>query len=84
MNRPVRAIFRDGVLKPLETLSIDENKIVLVTISPVPQSTNEIESTTCHDVSDSTFYDPLAKVRFRSGIADLSERFDDYRLGRDE
>ncbi len=36
MLRHLEAVFEDGVLRPLEPLSLDENQHVLLTVSDVP------------------------------------------------
>jgi predicted DNA-binding antitoxin AbrB/MazE fold protein len=37
MTRQVEAVFREGVLRPVEPLVLAENEHVLVTISNIPE-----------------------------------------------
>lgn len=73
MSQMIQAIYEDGVLKPLEKLLSGEYQQVQITVEPQtevgnPQSRNS--------------GDPLSGVRTATGIPDLAEHFDDYRLGR--
>lgn len=68
MSVTVDAIFEGGVLKPLVQLSLAEHQQVRVTI--VSNGPEALLSAG----------DPLAGVRAATGIADLAERFDEYRF----
>jgi predicted DNA-binding antitoxin AbrB/MazE fold protein len=72
MGHTVQAIYEGGVLKPLEKLDLDEHQQVQLVI--------EASSAADHQAGD--LNDPLDGVRCATGIADLAEHFDDYRLGR--
>jgi predicted DNA-binding antitoxin AbrB/MazE fold protein len=67
MSQIIRAIYENGVLRPLEELILQEHEQVRVTIeSP----------------SASNLEDPLAGLRVQTGVPDLAEHFDVYRFGR--
>ena len=73
MSQTVQAIYEDGVLKPLEKLTLGEHQRVWVIIElpvtvGIPQSQN----------AD----DPLSSVRAAAGFPDLAEHFADF--GRHE
>jgi predicted DNA-binding antitoxin AbrB/MazE fold protein len=72
MSQMIRAIYEDGVLKPLEKLTLGEHQQVQITVEPQIAVGNLPSS----DVDD-----PLSGVRAATGISDLAEHFDDYRLG---
>ncbi len=72
MCQTISAVYEDGVLKPLEKLVLGDHQQVRITIEP--QNTNE---TLGNKASD-----PLDGLRAATGITDLAEHFDDYRLGR--
>lgn len=72
MNKTIRAIFENGVLRPFEDIELEENAEVVVTVESMPHSTSELESEN----------DPLAGISFASGTGDLAQNFDDYRFGR--
>ncbi len=74
MSDSIRAIYENGVFKPLDALSLPEHKQVRLTVEadgrePIVEMGN-----------GST--DPLAGVRATTGIPDLAENFDDYRFGK--
>lgn len=72
MIQSVRAIYEKGVLRPLESLRLEENAEVRVTV--------EIETPS---VPESVVYDdPFEGIAVDTGIPDLAEHFDDYRFGR--
>ncbi len=71
MSQTVSAIFEDGALKPLEKLNFHEHEEVRGTVA----SRSEEEST-------ASLVDPLHGLSVATGIPDLAEHFDDYRLGR--
>jgi len=68
----IRAIFENGVLVPLDELTLAEREQVRVTVMsnhPSPEFQSETD-------------DPLAGIRVATGVSDLSEKFDDYRFGK--
>ena len=73
MSQMILAIYEDGVLKPLEKLALGEHQQVQITVEPQISVSNPRS-----EVAD----DPLSGVRAATGISDLAEHFDDYRLGR--
>jgi predicted DNA-binding antitoxin AbrB/MazE fold protein len=73
MSQTIEAIYEDGVLKPLEKLMLGEHQQVRIIV----ESQNAADDTQGRDIDD-----PLMGVRAATGIADLAEHFDDYRLGR--
>ncbi len=73
MEHVVQAIYENGVLRPLEKLTLGEQEKVQIVI----QSGNSAEWER-NSVRD----DPLEGIRCPTGISDLAEQFDDYRLGR--
>jgi len=72
MSQMIQAIYEDGVLKPLEKLTLGEHQQVQITVEP--QAAACIPKNRDAD-------DPLSGVRAATGIPDLAEHFDDYRLG---
>lgn len=70
MQKNIRAIYLNGVFHPLEEVDLKEKSEVIVTV----------ESVDCH-VGEVPTADPLEGISFASGLGDLSQRFDDYRLG---
>jgi len=73
MSQMIHAIYEDGVLKPLEKLVLGEHQQVQITVEPeIPAG----------DQREFNLGDPLAGVRAATGVSDLAEHFDDYRLGR--
>lgn len=73
MSQMILAIYEDGVLKPLEKLTLGEHQQVQITVEPQVAVGNPRSE----DADD-----PLNGVRAATGITDLAEHFDDYRLGR--
>jgi predicted DNA-binding antitoxin AbrB/MazE fold protein len=73
MTQAVQAIYENGVLRPLEKLNLGEHQQVQLIIESNAMATGSGE-----DASE----DPLEGVRCATGIPDLAEHFDDYRLGR--
>jgi predicted DNA-binding antitoxin AbrB/MazE fold protein len=74
MSQVVRAVYENGVLRPLGSLELQEHQQIRVTVEPVSSGVGE----PVVQGSD----DPLAQVCVSTGIADLAEKFDDYRFGR--
>ena len=72
MSQTIQAIYEDGVLKPLEELILGEHQRVQVTVDP---------QIAAGDPPSQGSDDPLSGIRAATGIADLAEHFDDYRLG---
>jgi predicted DNA-binding antitoxin AbrB/MazE fold protein len=72
MGQMIQAIYEDGVLKPLEKLTLGEHQRVQITVEPQAA----VGNSRSQDASD-----PLCGVRAATGISDLAEHFDDYRLG---
>jgi hypothetical protein len=73
MSQTIEAIYEDGVLKPLEKLVLGEHQQVRIIV----ESQKAADNAPGPDIDD-----PLMGVRAATGIADLAEHFDDYRLGR--
>lgn len=72
MTQTILAVYENGILRPLEHLQLQEQQQVRVTV----------ESEATVPVQDaSSQEDPLAGLRVSTGIPDLAEKFDDYRLG---
>lgn len=73
----VRAVYENGVFRPLEELGLPvaDSQEVRITIEP---ETNRQQN----HARSSDWADPLAGVRVDTGIPDLAEHFDDYRFGR--
>ncbi len=72
MEHIVQAIYENGVLKPLGKLDLGEHQQVQIVIqADAPANSNQ----------QAEPVDPLEGVRCATGIADLAEHFDDYRLG---
>ncbi|HUT90591.1 MAG TPA: antitoxin family protein [Thermoguttaceae bacterium] len=74
MSQIVKAIYQNGVLKPLERLDLEEHEQVRITVESLPHHSAKSEA---QDGAD-----PLEGVRAATGIPDLAEHFDDYRFGR--
>lgn len=74
MTHMIRAIYENGVLRPLDTLDLVEHQQVHLTVESISSDT---ERTTVRESAD-----PLAGVRASTGISDLAKHFDDYRFGR--
>jgi len=78
MSEPIRAIYENGVFKPLEALYLPEHQQVRLTVEPAqsepaaPITNGQIDSSV----------DPLVGIRALTGIPDLAENFDDYRFGK--
>ena len=72
MSQMILAIYEDGVLKPLEKLTLGEHQQVQITVEP---------RVAVGDPRNQDADDPLRGVRAAMGISDLAEHFDDYRLG---
>jgi predicted DNA-binding antitoxin AbrB/MazE fold protein len=75
MTQVVKAIFENGVLRPVEALALPEHQRVQVTVEAISETGNGGET-------PSVRRDPLEGLRVATGIRDLSEHFDDYRFGR--
>ncbi len=78
MAESIRAIYENGVFKPLDHLSLPEHQQVQLTVESSPVE----ESTTPSNSSTDPLADPLAGIRTPTGIPDLAENFDDYRFGK--
>ena len=74
MPQVVRAIFENGVFRPLDPLELQEHQQVRLTV----------EQAVPHKAADDSGQsaDPLGGIRVSTGIPDLAEHFDDYRFGR--
>jgi predicted DNA-binding antitoxin AbrB/MazE fold protein len=72
MSQMIQAIYENGVLKPLEKLALGEHQQVQITVEP--QAVIDAPPKVAGE-------DPLGGVRAATGIPDLAEHFDDYRLG---
>jgi predicted DNA-binding antitoxin AbrB/MazE fold protein len=73
MQAPIPAVFENGVFRPLREIDLPEHQQVQLTVAPL--STEERGSEDPRDV------DPLVGLRVETGIRDLAEHFDEYRLG---
>ncbi|MGA2063707.1 MAG: antitoxin family protein [Thermoguttaceae bacterium] len=74
MSQVIRAVYEEGMLRPLAPLHLQEHQQVRVTVESLPSEPANPAAVTP--------VDPLAGIRVSTGIADLAERFDDYRFGR--
>jgi predicted DNA-binding antitoxin AbrB/MazE fold protein len=72
MGQAVQAIYENGVLRPLQKLNLGEHQQVQLIIDTDAVAGQQ-------EGSDRA--DPLNGVRCATGIPDLAEHFDDYRLG---
>jgi len=72
MIKTIRAIYKNGVLQPLQEVELEENAEVVLTFESPPVTTAEPPNGT----------DPLAGISFASGLGDLAQNFDDHRFGR--
>ncbi len=72
MTQTTDAIYEGGVLRPLTSLQLQEMQRVRIIVD------SAIEP----EPAARTNSDPLAGLSCDLGIADLAERFDDYRFGR--
>ena len=74
MRNTIRAIYENGVFRPLDTPNLPEHQQVRLTVESI---TSNKEGQT-----ERGMVDPLADVRVSTGISDLAEHFDDYRFGK--
>ena len=74
MTHTIRAIFENGIFRPLDATDLPEHQQVRLTIESISPSDEK--------TSGSNGEDPLAGIRSSTGIPDLAEHFDDYRFGR--
>lgn len=74
MAHVLKAIYENGVLRPLERLELEEHQQVRITVECLASPSEGREG--CDGA------DPLEGVRAATGIPDLAEHFDDYRFGR--
>jgi len=72
MIQSIRAVYENGVLRPLDAIELEENAEVVLTFETNP--TSEAAQLNCSD--------PLAGISFASGLGDFAQNFDDYRFGR--
>ena len=72
MIQSIRAVYENGVLRPLESLRLEEHAEVRLTI----------EEPTTAPAKHATYDDPFEGIAVDTGIPDLAEHFDDYRFGR--
>ncbi len=75
MSQTIRAIYENGIFRPLETPCLAEREQVRLTVEPDPSGGGV-------SMADDERADPLASTRMSTGISDLAENFDDYRFGR--
>jgi predicted DNA-binding antitoxin AbrB/MazE fold protein len=73
MAHTIRAVYENGVFRPLEAPGLAEHQQVRLTIDSVSPADEQTPA----DASD-----PLTGLRLSTGISDLAEHFDDYRFGR--
>lgn len=71
MTQTIRAVYENGVLRPLDPITLQERVEVRVTVESAAWG----EGSAPED-------DPLAGLSVRTGIRDLAENIDDYRFGR--
>lgn len=74
MTTTIRAIYENGIFRPLDAPNLPDQQQVRLVIESVAAAT-EAEKPASNG-------DPLANVRVSTGIADLAEQFDEYRFGR--
>jgi predicted DNA-binding antitoxin AbrB/MazE fold protein len=75
MTQIVRAVYENGVLRPLEKLVLREHEQVQISVhSSAPANVEQ--------KPDGSPRDPLEGLRIATGVSDLAENFDDYRFGR--
>jgi len=72
MTVTVRAIYENGCLRPLDPLDLVDHQQVAVTVTTADNDR----------VAELQPEDPLTGFRISTGISDLAENFEDYRLGR--
>ena len=75
MSQTIRAIYENGILRPLGTLDLAEREQVRLTVEP--ESQNAALASAENECSD-----PLVGLRVSTGLSDLAENFDDYRFGK--
>ena len=72
MGQAIQAVYENGMFRPLEKLGLSEHQQVQLII----------ETGAAVDPSRKSGHDdPLDGVGCATGIPDLAEHFDDYRLG---
>ena len=74
MGYVVRAIYENGVLRPLQNLNLSEHQQVEITVE-ADSNANPSKRGSQEEP------DPLETIRTATGLSDLAECFDDYRLG---
>ena len=74
MTHVIRAVYENGIFKPLDAPDLPEHQQVRLTVEEI--------NAAGENVSQSNGADPLAAIRQPTGIPDLAEHFDDYRFGR--
>jgi len=80
MSQFIQAIYENGVFKPLEVPNlVDHQQVRLIVEERVVEESNSAKTSPSSSNGEN---DPLAGVRASTGISDLAENFDDYRLGR--
>lgn len=74
MSQTILAIYENGVLVPLESLSLSDRTQVRLTVETAPFA---------EDVSSNLPEngDPLDGIRVATGVPDLAQNFNDYRFG---
>ena len=72
MTQVIRAVYEGGVLRPLDSLKLEERQQVKVTVESA-----DVRGKAAVPCAD----DPLAGLQVNTGIPDLAEHFDDYRRG---
>ncbi len=75
MLQYIQAIYENGVFRPLEIPQLSDQQQVRLIVE-------EAAFAKADPSSSNGSKDPLAGVRASTGIPDLAENFDDYRLGR--
>lgn len=75
MLQYIQAIYENGVFRPLEIPQLSDQQQVRLIVE-------EAAIAKADPSSSNGSKDPLAGVRASTGIPDLAENFDDYRLGR--
>jgi predicted DNA-binding antitoxin AbrB/MazE fold protein len=74
MTHVIQAIYAKGVFRPLKSLDLPENQQFQIIVESPSGGAGATEG-------GSEVADPLAGLQAATGISDLAENFDDYRLG---
>jgi predicted DNA-binding antitoxin AbrB/MazE fold protein len=75
LTRVIQAVYENGVLRPLVAIDLNEHQQVRIIIEGT--SKENVEDTDALSTDD-----PHCGFRISLGIPDLSENFNDHRLGK--